>query len=88
MWRPRARAGCATGTWPIWLSGSFRALNGHTRGGAGVAVLHTSAGRTNFKGLADFEDTERQEANKRYGADKHCAIFNFHRLTSQPVRHP
>lgn len=32
---------------------------------AGHVVLHAAEGRTNFKGLADFEDVERQEANKR-----------------------
>ncbi len=31
----------------------------------GVAILQNSVGKTNFKGLADFEDAERQEANKR-----------------------
>jgi hypothetical protein len=33
---------------------------------AGHATLQSSVGKTNFKGLADFEDAERQEANKRY----------------------
>mmetsp|Transcript_8962 Transcript_8962/g.26850 ORF Transcript_8962/g.26850 Transcript_8962/m.26850 type:complete len:941 (-) Transcript_8962:2021-4843(-) len=31
---------------------------------SGHVVLHAAEGRTNFKGLADFEDVERQEANK------------------------
>lgn len=32
---------------------------------AGHATLQNSVGKTNFKGLADFEDAERQEANRR-----------------------
>lgn len=34
-------------------------------GVAGHVVLHTALGRTDFKGLKDFEDIERQEALKR-----------------------